>query len=244
MMRNTCLAVFLGAVLVGAACAGCDSESSKKYNVDIFWQIAGADVCTANPGVGTVGELTFDKVRISIYESQDSTTTVQTADVDCGDFSYTIEGLSRGNYWVRVDAMAQIEGDDEPLPYYQAAQEINAPSDAELPDGYKFALEVGKATVEVVWDFETAGMCPQHGVVDVVISIDPEDAFIPCEDGSYVIEGVSWQMQTITVSGYAEGAVDGDDPVTEGSYNDGNPFEIKPREYVGDEALIVVMSDL
>jgi len=239
MLRNAFVTI-IGAALVWAACAGCDSESGKKYEVDIFWQIAGADVCTANPGIGGVDAITFEKVRIEVYDNEEAETSIQSVEADCADNSYTITGLKRGTYWVRVDAMAQLEGDDEPLPYFQAEGEIKAPSKAELPDGYKFALEVGKATVEVVWDFETAGMCPQHSVTDVVISIDPDDAFIPCEDGSYVIEDVSWQMQTITVTGYD----DAENPVTEGAYNEGNPFEIKPREYLGNDAIVIVMSDL
>jgi hypothetical protein len=242
MMRNTCFAILIGAALVGAACAGCDSESSKKYDVDVFWQIAGADVCTANPGVGTVDELTFNTVRISVYEDQGSTTTIQTADVDCSDFSYTIEGLKRGNYWVRVDAMAQIEGDDEPLPYYQSEQEILAPSDADYPEGYKFALEVGRATVEVRWDFDQVGYsCVDYGVEDVDISI--ADEIVPCNGDNgqiYVVEDVSWNTYTIAIDGLdADG-----NPVAHGDYNDGNEFEIKPRDYVDGDAIIVVLSEI
>jgi len=232
------LAAFFGAALVVALAAGCDSEDSSKYSVDVYWQIAGADVCTANSGIG--GELTFETVRISVYEAEDDPTTIQAVEVPCADNEYTIEGLSRGEYWVRVDALATVEGDEEELPYFQAEQAIVAPSEATDPRGYKFALEVGKATVEVIWGFDTPGMCPQHDVANVQISIDPLGSMIPCDDGSYIIEDVPWQEQTITVTG-----LDADDnEVTEGSYNDGDPFEIKPKEYLGDDAIYVEMSDL
>jgi hypothetical protein len=235
------MAVIIGA-LAWATCAGCDSEDNKKYDVDIFWQIAGADVCTANPGVGTVGTLEFAKVRIDVYEDEDSETTIQSIEADCSDFSYTIEGLKRGKYWVRVNAMAQLEEDDEPLPYYQAEAEIKAPSKAELAKGYKFALEVGKATVEVRWGFEEIGYtCTDYDVEDVDISIADEVA--PCYDEDngqkYIVEDVSWNNYTIAIDGLdADGNV-----VAHGDYNDGNPIEIKPREYVGGDAIVVVLSD-
>lgn len=241
MSRNVLMAVIIGA-LAWATCAGCDSEDNKKYDVDIFWQIAGADVCTANPGVGGVGELEFDKVRIDIYDEEESETTIQSVEASCGDFSYTIAGLKRGTYWVRVNAMAQLEEDDEPLPYYQAEGEIKAPSKAELPDGYKFALEVGKATVEVKWGFADVGdTCIDYDVEDIDISI--ADEVVPCYDEDigqkHVVEDVSWNNYVIAIDGLdADGNV-----VAHGEYNDGNQFEIKPREYVGDDAIVVVLSD-
>ena len=242
MMRSTLLVAFVGA-LAWATCAGCDSEDNKKYDVDIFWQIAGADVCTANPGVGGVGELVFDKVRVDIYDDEESETTTQSVEVSCDDFGYTIEGLKRGTYWVRVNAMAQLDGDAEPLPYYQAEGEIVAPSDAELADGYKFALEVGKATVEVRWDFEEAGtFCQDFGVEDMEISI--ADELAPCNDEENgpktVVEDVSWNNYLIAIDGLdADG-----NAVVHGEYNDGVQFEIKPKEYVGDDAIIVVLSEI
>ena len=242
MSRNVLMAVIIGA-LAWTTCAGCDSEDNKKYDVDIFWQIAGADVCMANPGVGGVGELEFDKVRIDIYDEEESETTIQSVEASCSDFSYTIAGLKRGTYWVRVNAMAQLEEDDEPLPYYQAEGEITAPSKAELPDGYKFALEVGKATVEVRWDFATAGtFCQDFGIEEMDISI--ADEVVPCNDPDngpmYVVEDVSWNNYLIAIDGLdADGNV-----VAHGEYNDGVQFEIKPREYVGNDAIVIILSEI
>jgi len=243
MMRKACIAAFIGAVFVGAACAGCDSESGKKYEVDIFWQIAGADVCTANPGIGGVDAITFEKVRIEVYDNEEAETSIQSVEADCADNSYTITGLKRGTYWVRVDAMAQLEGDTEPLPYFQAEGEIKAPSKAELPDGYKFALEVGKATVEVRWDFATAGtFCQDFGIEEMDISI--ADEVVPCNDPDngpmYVVEDVSWNNYLIAIDGLdADG-----NAVVRGEYNDGVQFEIKPREYVGNDAIVIILSEI
>jgi hypothetical protein len=243
MVRNTFISAFIGAALVGAIAVGCDSEDTKTYGVDVYWQIAGADVCSANPGIGGVGELTFDTVRISVLETEDATTTLQTADVSCEDHAYTIEGLARGTYWVRVDALATVEGDTEELPYYQAAQTITVPSGTEDPNGYKFALEVGKATVEVRWDFAAAGMiCQDYDVEEIDISIANE--IVPCNDPEngtmYVVRDVSWNSYTITIDGLnADG-----DPVVHGEYNDGDSFEIKPKEYVGGDAIVVILEEI
>jgi len=97
--------------------------------------------------------------------------------------------------------------------------------------------------VEVRWDFEEPGTsCADYDLEDVDISI--ADEVVPCYDEDlgmkYVVEDVSWNNYTIAVDGLdADG-----EPITTGTYNDGAPVELKPREYVDDDAIVVVMSEI
>lgn len=236
MERTRFWSIAAAAALVGALCAACDSEDDPKYDVGIFWQIAGADTCQ----IVLDGEvMTFDNVRISVYEEEAAETTLQTATVPCTDYSHTIANLERGTYWVRVDALAMRADDTEPLPYYQAESGIRAPSNAEYAEGYKFALEVGTATVEIRWDFADVGYsCSDYGIEDVDISI--ADELVECSTLNYTVENVAWNTYTVAIDGLdAEGV-----PVAHGDYADGGLIEIKPKEYVGPDSLIVVMSPL
>jgi len=156
--------------VASAAFAGCDSEDTKRYDVTVTWNVAGAEVCSAYLNEDTT--LEFDNVEINVYKTPEDTEPIQdAAQASCSEFSYTIPRLKRGTYHVELGAYAE-DDDGDYLPYYQAEGEIEAPSKEE--DGYQFGLALGKGSINVRWGFEDYGWCDSNGVTNMDISLADE----------------------------------------------------------------------
>ena len=98
-----------GAVLVAlcaAAAGGCDTEDTKRYDVGLTWNIAGAETCVMT----VAGEdLEFEEVEISIFKNEGDPEPIQDpATVPCTDYSYEVNRLKRGTYHVELDVRVKV----------------------------------------------------------------------------------------------------------------------------------------
>ena len=71
-------------------------EDESTYDVVVTWNVAGAETCSAFISGGDA--IDFDKVVISIFDSEDAEEPIEApAEVDCDEFTYTIPRMSRGS---------------------------------------------------------------------------------------------------------------------------------------------------
>lgn len=221
----------IGGSLLVALCvgvvAGCDTEDTKRYDVNLNWNIAGAETCS----MSVAGEdLVFDEVEITVYKKEGDPEPIQDpVRVPCTDYGYEVNRLKRGTYFVELDAYA-TDSDGDYIPYFQAEGGIRAPAESDM--GYDFGLALGKGEIMIRWGFADYGWCDSNGVSDLDISLVSE--LVACADETYLMEDVAWQEWTLTIDGLDE---DGD-VVKTGAYNDGDPFLVKPGQSI--DALVVL----
>jgi hypothetical protein len=186
-----------------------------------------ADTCDA---IVTGGEtITFDKMIISVYDSENDDEPIAEPDeTDCTDFSYTIPRLERGSYFVTIEAMA-TDDDGDYLPYYKGSGKVVSPQPED--DEYIFTLLQNKGKLTVTWGFDNYGQCAANGVKEVEMTLlnDPID----CELGEYVFDELDWTSYSVEVDG-----IDGSDNVTWRGAYENNPFEVKPGTAI--EVLVIL----
>ena len=229
--------------------SGCDTEDSSTYDIEITWSVAGAPSCTQSPTInGETRTIVFDRMYISVYEEATDpetgilpvfTTTPVSAPL-CTDLIFTIPNLSRGTYFVKVNAMAQLEDDLEPLPYYQAEMEVRVPQVQE--NRYDFSLLLGNSNIPVAWDFANPGQCTQQNVATVTVTMARTDGLqtlteenVPCENGQVYFMALPWSSYQLTVDGYNASS----QLTQRGVYNNGLPFELKPNDNYGQHWVVL-----
>ncbi len=225
--------IFLGVLVVSiSAVFGCDSESNKKYDITVGWDIAGVDICESVPIPQLDGDiLVFDEMEIEVYDpDEDTETPIAAYTADCTDFEFVIPDLSRGTYDVEIGAVAEHNG--ESLPYFQASLEVDVPSDEE----YTASLSLGTGSVRVGWGFDQ-GFCVSNEVETIGIQLtgetnDYEATDVPCSDEIYLIDNVKWDTYSLTVQGF-----DADELLTH-TGDASSDFEVKPGQVIIDEAFV------
>ncbi|MDJ0764126.1 MAG: hypothetical protein QNJ97_14180 [Myxococcota bacterium] len=184
---------------------GCDSEDGTTYDVTVAWQIGGLPACESStlPDALGGGRLQFDEIQVRVYENETDPEPIRDVRVSCADYSYTINNLDSGTYFVTLDAFAQHQG--VYLPYFQSSGSIDAvASDGETVD---FQLLLGTGTIVVSWGFEQ-GVCGTNGVTKLNVTLsgsavnDVSFSNIQCDDGMLTIEEVKWNSYRLNLEGY------------------------------------------
>jgi len=210
---------FLGAALVVAIAAGCDSEDTKAYDVEITWTVGGGTECSWSVMGGT--QVPLEDVTVTVYTAEGDAEPLNPAvTVACADLGYTIPRLKRGTYFVEVEAWGAYEGQD--LPILLDAKTINAPY-AEGDDN-DFTLILAPGDIHVTWSFDNGLMCGPNDVVNIDLSLADED--VPCDDGEYTITGKP-AFAEYSIS--AEALDVDDEMIFSGEFED-NPFVLLPGE--------------
>lgn len=256
-MKRTAAAILTTLFL---AQAGCDSENTKTYEFSGVWDFSGVSgVCSqpVPPGHGE-GMLDFLSIVVEVYNKETDEEPIVTETVDCDDGIFTIDDLKRGSYFVKVNAMAEdpveeiadagadsasdVENPDPEIrAYYVGTETVVVPSSDHDP--VTFDMSIGTGAIEVSWDFDK-GACSSswNNVEKVSVELQGERAGNDRESGdldcdatgqSYLFDGLSWDVYTVTVKGY--------DPNGEethyGSFD--APVEIRPgTEISGLDGLI------
>lgn len=261
--------IFFGIGLIVAL--GCDSENTKTYELNGYWTLSGEkNLCSQfiseeNGG----GSLTFEEIVVKVYkseEAQEAGEVYRETTVPCKNYSFTVEDIERGTYWVNVAAMApdppmeiDIDGgvdmDDtssELRAYYEKTQEVVIPSKDE-EKLVEFELKIGTGSIEVTWKFED-GQCKrvwseiENGWVEVAtVSIEVvgkkkgsvySSGEIECAETQWKVEDLDWDVYTVTVKGYDD---KGKNTYT-GAFD--NPVEIRPGTHIdGKDGFVTLMEN-
>ena len=224
-------AAILTALFIGQS--GCDSESNATYEFSGVWLVARqAEVCEMSmPAFRGGGYLEFDDIVVSVYKSDKDETPVATETVSCSAGSFTVDGLARGSYFVKVEAMAQDPSSDDieldtdmdasvddivtedPVTraYYVGTGTVTVPSGSEEEE--EFELSINTGSIEVGWDFDK-GACASdwNNVSTIQVELtaasssrnDQDSGSIACDINgqTYLFEELDWDVYNVTITGY------------------------------------------
>lgn len=242
ILNSALFTAMAGAMLLAL---GCDSEDRSKHDVEITWKIDDFPICQKDvPDQYGGGNLTFDTVKITVYENEgDEEPYHKTVPVTCDSFSYTIRKLERGSYVVTIEAEAEYDG--VTLPYYKAVGEIEAPAkDQEIP---VFNLTLNTGEVQVTWGFDM-GVCATNSVSEVLIllesskngNVPPYEKWVSCnEENGWLIKDIGWDEYNLSMEAYTEKG-----ELTHKGDCAQNPFKVRPGQVIEDRDAYVQLVPL
>lgn len=198
---------------------GCDTEGEKHYEITVGWNISGQQTCKAiliSPETGEPETVDLEAVVVTVYKDKNYrlAPTPQDARVTqsqgaCQHGEIVLQDLQRGNYWVTVEAFAQLESDSKAYPYYFGEGALKVPGPAN--ETTNFTLAVGKGDILVDWYFEPKEKCPANGTMKLAMTAGSginnysSKEKIECDaDGGMLVTGKSWDTYQLTLETYDE----------------------------------------
>jgi hypothetical protein len=215
------VAAFAAAALAWAVCAGCDSEDTNTYDVDITWNIGGGPTCAWIVEGNTI---TLENVTVTVWGAEGDAEPLNAAvTVPCDDKAYTIPRLKRGTYFIEVQAWGEYDAQD--LPIMAASKTLNAPT-AEGEDT-DFVLLQAPGDIHVTWIFANSMGCENNEAVTVkIITNDDVIDDVECGPQEYTVtDQTAFVDQSVTVE-----AKDAEGETIFTGEADENPFYLLPGE--------------
>ncbi|MBN2527794.1 MAG: hypothetical protein JXR76_15500 [Deltaproteobacteria bacterium] len=184
--------LILALCAMAIATAGCDSEETETFDLEVTWSIGGLNVCqqTLPTDQYAQASIEFERIEIRVYEDESKTNPpIQTpTKVLCSAGMAQLNGLPRDTFYISVDAFGNYQG--QVIPFFQGTSKVSIPAEGDAVD---VPLVVGKGKIIVDWTFaKTCGVTMPGEVDNVAISLDgAAPTIVSCGDGLLTLDKIA-----------------------------------------------------